>query len=338
MFILKRKYLFAFILVLAGISSYFLSHDEIFSRSGMAMNTFIRMSIKAHHDNSLVDAFTLLDTLDASLSMFNPSSDISRINSLAGIHSVDVPDYAVNVIRKAVNLHDLTQGSFNPLIGSLTKLWKINKNDGIIPSQESIDMAVNFTDINNLVILDNYVYLKHKNCVLDLGGIAKGFAGDLIAQLFRSNGVTSALIDLGGNICVVGNNFEGQNWKIGIRDPFEPLTKPALVVHAHDTNIITSGNYERFKFIDGKKFSHFFDPKTGNSIMNDLLSVTVIHSDGSIADGLATAFMTMGFDKAKDYAKRLGVMTVLIRNDKSIHASECLKNIVSDNKFNISFF
>jgi len=338
LFILKRKFLFAAVLVLAGLLSFFLRPNYTFSRQGMAMNTFIRMSIKAHNDYSLNDAFTLLNSLDFSLSMYNPSSDISRINSLAGIHPVHVPDYALNVIRKAAEIHDLTQGTFNPLIGSLTKLWKINRNDGFIPSQESIDIAVNFTDINNLVILDNSVYLKHKECVLDLGGIAKGFAGDLIAQLFRSNGITSALIDLGGNICVIGKNFDGYNWKIGIRDPFEPLSNPALVILTHDNNIITSGNYERFKLADGKKFSHFFDPKTGNSIMNDLLSVTVIHHNGALADGLATAFMAMGFNKARDFAQLLNVNTILIRNDKSIHASQNLKNSVSANKFHIEFF
>lgn len=333
-----RKFLFALVLVLAGICSFYLSHDEIFSRQDMAMNTLIRISIKAHDDNALNDAFTLIHSLDFSLSLFNPSSDISRINSNAAITPVHVNADTVSVIRKATALHDLTDGTFNPLTGPLTKLWKINHNDGFIPSQESIDMAVMFTDINNLVINHNSVYLKHSGCIIDLGGIAKGFAGDLTAELFRTKGVTSALIDLGGNICVVGYNFEGQNWKIGIRDPFEPLSNPALVVNVHDTNVITSGNYERFKVLNGKKFSHFFDTKTGMSVMNDLLSVTIIHPDGSKADGLATAFMTMGFDKAKVYAKRLGVMTVLIRNDKSIHASENLRNIISANKFHIEFF
>ena len=335
---MKRKYFIALVLVLAGMLSYFLRPENTFSRSGLAMNTVIRMSIKAHHDSSLNDAYSMLNELDNSLSMFNPSSDISRINSMAGVASVDVPVHVLDVVRKAVELHDMTDGTFNPLIGSLTRIWKINRDDGLIPSQESIDMAAKFTDLSNLVIHDNSVYLKHSGCVLDLGGIAKGYAGDLIAQIFRNNGVKSALIDLGGNICVVGHNVDGDYWKIGIRDPFEPFTQPALIVLVHDCSVITSGNYERFKFYDGKKFSHFFDPKTGNSVMNDLLSVTIIDADGSLADGLATAFMTMGFDKARDYAKKLGIMTVLIRNDKSIHASEKLRNIISVNKFQIFFF
>ena len=335
---MKRKYIAALVLILAGMLSYYLRPEDIFSRQGMAMNTIIRMSIKAHDDDSLNDAYILLAELDTSLSMYNPSSDVSRINSQAGIAPVNVPDYALSVIRKAVSLHDMTEGVFNPLIGSLTRLWKINRDDGVIPSQESIDEAVKFTDINNLVVHDKNIYLKHKGCVLDLGGIAKGYAGDMLASLFRKKGIHSALIDLGGNICVVGNNFDGELWKIGIRDPFEPLTKPALVVHAKDCSVITSGNYERYKISDGKKFSHFFDPKTGQSVMNDLLSVTLIDADGSLADGFATAFMTMGFNNARDMSKRLGVKTVLIRNDKTIHASLSLKDIVSMAKFQIEFF
>lgn len=336
---MKRKYIIAALFILAGIYSYSIRPEETFSRSGMAMNTIIRMSIKAHDDDSLNDAYSLLAELDNSLSMYNPSSDISRINSHAGISPVNIPDYALSVIQKALNLHEITHGTFNPLIGSLTRLWKINRNDGIIPSQESIDEAVKLTDINNLVIHDNSVRLKAKGCVLDLGGIAKGYAGDMIANLFRNKGVKSALIDLGGNICVVGNNFDGELWKIGIRDPLEPASAPAMAVSVKDCSVITSGNYERFKISpDGKKFSHFFDPKTGQSIMNDLLSVTIIDSDGSIADGLATAFMTMGFDKARDTAKRLNVKAVLIRNDKTIHASESLRDIISMAKFQIEFF
>ena len=335
---MKRKYFIALIFILAGIYSYYIRPEDTFSRTDMAMNTLIRMSIKAHDDSSLDDAFKLLHELDASLSMYNPSSDISRINSNAGIQDVDVNDYVIDVIRNAVSLYSLTDGAFNPMIGAVTRLWKINRNDGIIPSKESIDEAIKLTDIHNLVLNDNNVFLKLKGSVIDLGGIAKGYAGDMIAQVFRDKGVKSALIDLGGNICVVGNNHEGELWKIGIRDPFEPMTAPALVVSVHDCSVITSGNYERFKVVDGKTYSHFFDTKTGESVMNDLLSVTIIDSDGALADGLATAFMTMGFNKAHDMSKRLSIKSILIRNDKTIHASESLRDIVSGNKFQIEFF
>ena len=335
---MKRKYIIAALFILAGILSYYLRHEETFSRSDMAMNTLIRISIKAHDDSVLDNAYNLLHDLDASLSMYNPSSDISRINSNAGIAPAPVPVHVCNVIQKAVSLHDITQGTFNPLIGAVTRIWKINQQDGIIPSQESIDEAVKLTDINNLVMNDKSVFLKLKGCIIDLGGIAKGYAGDMIAKVFRDKGIKSALIDLGGNICVVGSNFQGELWKVGIRDPFAPNTKPALVVHVHDTNVITSGNYERFKIVDGKTYSHFFDPKTGESVMNDLLSVTLIDSDGTLADGLATAFMAMGFEKAHALARTLGVNAVLIRNDRTIHASKTLRDIVSGNKFQIEFF
>ena len=335
---MKRKYIIAVLFILAGILSYYLRHEETFSRSDMAMNTLIRMNIKAHDDSVLDYAFNLLHELDDSLSMYNPSSDISRINSNAGISNVIVPDYVADVIKKACSLYDMTDGVFNPLIGAVTRLWKINQKDGIIPSRESIDDAVKLTDIQNLVMNDKSVFLKHKGCVIDLGGIAKGYAGDMIAKVFRDKGIKSALIDLGGNICVIGNNFKGELWKVGIRDPFEPGTAPALVVHVLDANVITSGNYERFKIVDGKKFSHFFNPRTGESVMNDLLSVTVIDPDGALADGLATAFMAMGFNDARTLAQRLNVKAVLIRNDRTIHASESLRDTVSGNKFQIEFF
>lgn len=302
------------------------------------MNTLVRISIMARENSTLDDAMRLLHSLDNSLSMYNPSSDISRINSLAGSHETYVNPYVIEVVRKAANLHSITHGVFNPLIGSVTRLWKINQKYGNIPSNESLDKAVKLADIHNLVIGDCSIYLKLKGCFIDLGGIAKGFAGDKIAELLRIKGIKSALIDLGGNICVVGNNFNGHSWIIGIRDPFDSSSEPALALSVRDCSVVTSGNYERYKIIDGKKFSHFFDPKTGNSINNDLLSVTVVHNDGSFADGLATAFMAMGFEKACKMSKNLGVMTVLIRNDRKIYASVSLKNIISMNKFQIILF
>ena len=335
---MKYKYFAALVLLLAGLLFYNLRSEEVFSRSAMAMNTIIRIGFKGHDNTLLDDAFALLSTLDNSLSMYNPSSDISRINDLAGISGVSVPDYVVDVVRRACLVHDSTGGVFNPLIGSLTRIWKINRDDGLIPSQESIDEAVKLSDISNLVLDSDSIFLKHKGCLLDLGGIAKGFAGDAIAELFRRKGIKSALIDLGGNICVVGKNFEGNDWRVGIRNPLNPHGSPVLIVNVRDCSVVTSGNYERYKIHDGKKYSHFFDPKTGQSVMNDLLSVTVIDPDGSLADGLATAFMTMGFDNAKAMISKLNVKAVLIRNDGSIHASRSLKDIITAPKSAIELF
>ena len=257
-----RKYFVALLLILAGLFSWAIAPIPETSRDGFAMNTLIRMTAYTKDDTVIDDAYSLLAELDNQLSMYNPSSDISRINSQAGIQKVDVPDSVVEVVRDSRRLYDLTGGTFNPLIGAVTRLWKINRADNTIPSRDSLENALALTEINNLEISDDYIYLKNTGCVLDLGGIAKGYASKKIADLFKEKGVTSGLIDLGGNIYTVGKKPDGSDWKIGIRNPLDPYGSPILALSANDSAVITSGGYERFKVVDGKRYTHFFDPKT----------------------------------------------------------------------------
>ena len=342
---MKRKIFVALIFICCGLLSLALREPEKISRSSFSMNTLISMSVYADNDKILDEAYTLLNKLDKELSMYDLSSDISKINFNAGLESVKVPDEVVEVVKDSLRLYEMTGGVFNPLIGSVTKLWKINEADGVIPNQESLDAAVKLSDIKNLEINEdeNKIFLKTQGCVLDLGGIAKGYASDKIAELFKSSGIKSALIDLGGNVYVVGKKLEdNSNWNIGVRDPSAPYNSPALVLSVHDTSIITSGGYERFKVIDGKKYTHFFDVKTGEAITNDLLSTTVITPDGSLADGLATAFMASGYKKSLEILKNIpadtGVVFIrYINNEPEIIATENLKEAISREKYRINY-
>lgn len=295
---MKRKIFAAFVLVCAGLLSLYLREPEEFTRSTMAMNTVIRMTIYGHDDSPLNDAFTLLDEIDSRLSMYNPSSDISLINRSAGLQEVSPSLYALESVADSLRLHEITKGVFNPLIGAVTRLWKINNADGKIPSQESLDHAVRLSDVRNIAMSSDKIFLRQRGCVIDLGGIAKGYASTKIARLLKDKGIESAIIDLGGNVHAVGGKIDGSSWRIGIRNPLEPSGTPALVVDVKDCAVITSGNYERYKTVGGKKYSHFFDPLTGQSVNSDLLSVTVISENGSLADGLATAFMIAGVNKS----------------------------------------
>ena len=289
---MKRKIFAALILIFCGLLSLALRTPEKISRQGFAMNTLINMTVYSDNNKILDSAYELLNKLDKELSMYDLSSDISKINSNAGVKSVKVPGEVLEVVKNSLQLYELSGGVFNPLIGPVTKLWKINQADGLVPTQESLDAAVKLSEIKNLEINfeDNEIFLKTQGCILDLGGIAKGFASEKIAELFKNSGVKSALIDLGGNIYVTGKKLEDNSeWNIGVRDPSAPYNSPALVLSVHDTSVITSGGYERFKIIDGKKYTHFFDSKTGKAITNDLLSATVITPDGSLADEIGRA-------------------------------------------------
>lgn len=341
---MRKKIFFALILILCGLVSLSLRGHagERYTREGFSMNTVIRMSVYAKDEKILDDAFNLLSRLDKELSMYNLSSDISKINSMAGAEAVKVPSEVVDVVKNSLRVYELTGGVFNPLIGPVTRLWKINQGGSFIPSPASLDAAVNLSGIKNLEIDGEKIFLKKSGCVLDLGGIAKGYASDKIADLLNKNKISSALIDLGGNIYVIGKKPDDSNWNIGVRDPSSPYGEPAMVLSVHDTSVITSGGYERFKTVNGKKYTHFFDAKTGKSVTNDLLSVTVVTSDGSLADGLATAFMASGYEKSiamlKNIPDELGVIFIRYNEgDPEISASENLRGVISHAKYKMKF-
>ncbi|MBQ9404329.1 MAG: FAD:protein FMN transferase [Synergistaceae bacterium] len=335
---MKRKIFAALLFILAGLASLWLRPVPEQSRQGFAMNTIISMRVFSRDDKILDGAYDLLYRLDKLLSMYDSDSQISKINNLAGVDKVIAAPEVLEVVKDSLRLYDLTEGIFNPLIGPVTRLWKINRNSNNKPSRESLDSAVALSDINNLELDEKNIYLKNKGCLLDLGGIAKGYASKKIADLLKSKGVKSGILDLGGNIYAIGNN-DGEKWRIGIRDPLNPASNPALVVNVEDSSVITSGSYERFKVIDGKKYSHFFDVKTGESVQSDLLSATLITPDGSLADGLATAFMIAGYEKSVSIIKKLSPQpgVVFIRQTET-GTPEIITNIkgsVSNAKFSL---
>ncbi len=336
---MKRRIIVAALLILAGLSSLWLKAEAEQVRAGFAMNTIINMRVYSSNDDVLDDAYKLLAELDNMLSMYNPNSEISRINSLAGNEKLSASPEVIEVVEASKKLYDFTHGIFNPLIGSVTQLWKINRADGKIPTSESLDIAIKLSDINNLEIDDKYIFLKRPGCILDLGGIAKGYASEKIADMLKAKGVKSGIIDLGGNVYTIGKNPDGNNWRIGVRNPLEPAGSPALVLNVNDCAVITSGNYERYKIVDGKKYSHFFDTKTGESIMSDLLSVTLVTPDGSLADGLATAFMISGVDEGKKIYENLPDKPgVIFITQNEIIASENLRDIITRANQEVKFF
>lgn len=303
------------------------------SRDGISMNTAIRISVSGEDKQKLEaildESFCLMETLNGQLSLFQEDSAVTRINGAAGVVPEVVSPDVFAVIEDARRICELTDGVFNPLVGPLTKLWKINQQHPSdeesrdlharmrfrLPASASIDALLPLTRIENLEMeAPDKVYLRQKGCMLDLGGIAKGYASLRVAHLLRAGGIRSALVDLGGNIYAVGSQPGGAPWNIGIRDPLEGRGIPIAILSVEDMAVVTSGSYERFKIIDGVRYSHFFDPSTGWPVRNTLLSATLVTPDGTLADALATAFMVMGTERASKFLKgrpELGAVFVI---------------------------
>ncbi|MCR4817492.1 MAG: FAD:protein FMN transferase [Fretibacterium sp.] len=333
------------------------------SRDSFSMNTVIRLSAtgrEAETRSALDESLALLNRLNDELSLYQEGSALSKINARAGGDALPVSPDVFSAVVKAREMCQLTEGVFNPLIGPITKLWKINQNPDepeafSLPEQASLDAALALTDPAGLELSPapargegGTVRLARRGAALDLGGIAKGYASTKIVELLRARGLSSALINLGGNVHVLGTNG-GLLWNIGIRNPLNDTKDPiALVLAIGDPErqgvaVVTSGGYERYRIVNGVRYSHFFDPRTGMPVQNDLLSATLITPDGSLADALATTFMIMGSERSIQFLTAhpdLGAVLIRRRAEKDfeILATENLRGSIRRSLTEVRYF
>jgi apbE family lipoprotein len=273
--------------------------------------------------------FERLEQIEAHMSMNIPSSDIARINAASGGQKIAVHEDTFKVIRRALDIAQLSDGAFNPASGALVKLWNIGSDAPHLPSQEEIEGALALCDWRSVVLSEDgeekSVYLPVKGTALDLGGIAKGFAADELAALIKKLKIPRAIIDLGGNIYAVGEKKGKEAWKVGIKNPFDSAAAPVIALSVKDVSVVTSGVYERFFVYEGRLFHHLLDCKTGYPADNGLMSVTIVNESSMDADALATAVFVMGKERGMDLLRRINTEGLCIDTEKTIDATESIK-------------
>ena len=285
--------------------------------------------------------FERLEQIEAHMSMNSPSSDIACINAASGEQKIAVHEDTFKVIRRALDIAQLSDGAFNPASGALVKLWNIGSDAPHLPSQEEIEGALALCDWRSVVLSEDgeqkFVYLPVKGTALDLGGIAKGFAADELAALIKKLKIPRAIIDLGGNIYAVGEKKGKEAWKVGIKNPFDSAAAPVIALSVKDVSVVTSGVYERFFVYEGRLFHHLLDCKTGYPADNGLMSVTIVNGSSMDADALATAVFVMGKERGMDLLRRINTEGLCIDTEKTIEATESLKTqaLVLNEEFSI---
>ncbi len=273
------------------------------------------------------EVFTRLQEIELAFSVNVESSDISRINDMAGKAPVSVRNDVFCVIEKALYYADLSQGAFDPTIGPLVKLWNIGGDNPRVPAQNEIDALLPFVDYRKVVLdRDNCsVYLAEKGMALDLGGIAKGYAADEVAAILDKYKIKQAIIDLGGNIYVYGEKKDKSDWKVGIKNPYYTVGDPALLLTlGANTTVVTSGVYERYFIQDDVSYHHILDSETGKPAVGDILSSTIISGSSMQADALSTIAFILGPKKFKSIADKENVQWVFIDKDRRVVASSGL--------------
>ena len=250
------------------------------------------------------------------------SSEISMINiNSAKGNWTSVSNETLELIKEGIEFGNISNGLFDITIGEVSQLWDF-KDGNNLPDPATIKEKISNVNYKNIEIDGNNVRLSNPNAKLDLGGIAKGYIADKLKEYLLSQNIDSALINLGGNVLLVGSKLDGSNFRIGIQKPFEESGETILVVNTHDKSIVTSGTYERYFYKDNKLYHHILDTHTGYPVENDLCSVTIISDSSMMGDGLSTTAFLMGLNDGLNYIESLeNTEAIFIDKDLKIHTT-----------------
>lgn len=243
---------------------------------------------------------TELKKVDNSLSPFNESSIISKVNRN---ENVKVDAMFAEVFKLSEEISKETDGAFDITVAPLVNLWGFGFKHEQTPGKHTIDSLKQIIGYEKISLANDKVIKKDKRIMLDCSAIAKGYGSDVVARLFKSKGIENFMIEIGGEIVTSGISDKRLPWKIGVTKPTDDSlnTNQELQTILNVTNkaMATSGNYRNFYYKNGKKYAHTIDPKTGYPVQHSILSSTVLARNCATADAYATAFMVMGLEKAK---------------------------------------
>lgn len=286
-----------------------------------AMDTYITMTAYGRDaETALTAAEERLIELERLWSVTDPGSDIYTVNHSGG-QIVKVSGDTAELLSFVLQMAEETNGALEPTIYPVLAAWGFTTEKNRISSAVEISGLLKNVGYERVWLESDTVRLD-SGMMLDLGSVGKGYAGDLVTQVLRENNVTSALLDIGGNIQAVGTKPDGSPWRLGLRDPFSGGTLGVLEISG--MAVVTSGNYERY-FIgeDGKQYGHIINPVTGYPVENGLTSVTVIAKEGRLCDALSTSLFVMGLDRAEEYWRQQGDFDmILITEDGEIYLTE----------------
>lgn len=286
-----------------------------------AMDTYITMTAYGRDaETALSKAEDKLTELEHLWSVTDPDSDIYAVNH-ADAQPVSVSEETASLLSFALQMAEETDGALEPTIYPVLTAWGFTTEENRVPPDAEITELLKNVDYERIWLEDTMVQLD-SGMMLDLGSVGKGYAGDLAAQVLKDNGITSALLDLGGNIQAVGTKADGSPWRLGLRDPFSDGMLGVLEIS--NQAVVTSGAYERY-FIgeDGTRYGHIIDPATGYPAESGLASATVIAEEGRLCDALSTSLYVMGVDRAIDYWRQhQNFEMILIAEDGEIYLTD----------------
>lgn len=319
-----------FLISLCMVSGCGTNQQSPVSRSEYLLNTIVSVSIYKVSGNEK-DTETILDDCMRKCKEYEnlfsrtvPGSDISKINDAAPEY-VSVSDDTILLLQQALSYCQLTEGLIDITIAPVKDLWNFSDPAKAgIPNAESITEQLAHVNYKNVEINGNLVRLSDEYAALDVGFIAKGYIADRLKEYLTAQGVTSGIINLGGNVLTIGNK-DGEAFRVGIQKPFERTGTALMCVESNDSSVVTSGVYERYFSMDEKIYHHILGPSTGYPIDNELLSVTILSKDSTTGDALSTSCLLFGLEKGRELIESMdGVEAIFVTKDYEIIKTDTL--------------
>ncbi|MDV3559124.1 thiamine biosynthesis protein ApbE [Elizabethkingia anophelis] len=257
------------------------------------------------------------------ISEWRPETQISQVNQNAGIKPIKVDREVFDLTKKGLYFSKLTDGAFDISIVAMDKIWKFDDSMDELPSEQAIKESVRNVDYRNIILdsTNSTIFLRNPGMKIGFGSIGKGYAADKTRDLMKSMGVKAGIIDASGDISTWGTQPDGKPWAIGINNPFNDH-KMAAILYFKENSVTTSGSYEKYAEIHGKRYSHIMNPKTGYP-STGLTSVTITGPNATMANGFSTSVMVLGEKEGLKLLKQFPEYHYLLITDKG----KIVKNI-----------
>ena len=325
-------YMIVALIVIAGIAIVHKKNSglvDVDSGQRVVMGTFVRIIAVADNKNiarkSIEAGFEKIKMVDDLMSTYKPESEISAVNNNAFQNPVKISQPFMDVLLKSIEYSKLTDGAFDVTVGPIEKLWRDAEKAEKLPTAEQIEQTKAKVGYEKLIIDVNNMTVKFATeaMQIDLGGIAKGYAVDLAIEAMQAAGAVGAMVDAGGNIRCWGQCQPGKDkWVVGLQNPTKAdqsglMSSVMLVLKLDNMAVATSGDYQRFEIIEGKKFNHIIDPNKGEGI-EGLCSVTIICDNATDADALSTSVTVLGVEKGLELIEsRDNTEAILIKTNST---------------------
>ena len=301
----KKSFLWLAFLILATIWILVRHNQQVgyYSVKGLVFGTVYKITYQ--HDGDLKPEIEAeLKRFDQSLSPFNDSSVISRVNRN---EELVTDSFFQKCFHRSMEISRETKGAFDITVAPLANAWGFGFKKGAFPDSIMIDSLLQITGYRKVKLENGKVIKEDPRVMLSCSAVAKGYSVDVVARYLDSKGIKNYMVDIGGELVVKGVNPKEEAWRIGINKPVDDSLslnqEIQTTLKLTNVGIATSGNYRNFYYKDGKKYAHTIDPRTGYPVQHNILSATVVADDCMTADALATAFMVMGLDEAEAFTK-----------------------------------